>query len=156
LSSDTIARKFAYLLDGEIHVTSTKGEGSIFTLFLPLVAAVEKRAVSVPPPPVLETASKSGRAMPRANIRSFILDDRDAIDANDKVLLIVEDDPTFAATLMKIARKRGYKCLAAGDGKSGLVLAAEQQVTAIILDLRLPDIDGMRVSAHTTCRNRCA
>jgi CheY-like chemotaxis protein/HAMP domain-containing protein len=140
----TIARKFAYLLEGEIHVASTKGEGSIFTLFLPLSEAVEERAVS-PALPVLETTSKTRKAMPRANIRSFILDDRDAIDANDKVLLIIEDDPTFAATLMKIARKRGYKCLAAGDGKSGLVLAAEQQVTAIILDLRLPDIDGMRV-----------
>ncbi len=46
---------------------------------------------------------------------------------------------------MKIARGRGYKCLGAGDGKSGLLLATEQDVTAIILDLGLPDIDGMRV-----------
>ena len=61
------------------------------------------------------------------------------------MLLIIEDDAGFAVTLMKIARKRGYKCLGAGDGKSGLLLAAEQPVTAIILDLGLPDIDGMRV-----------
>jgi len=47
--------------------------------------------------------------------------------------------------LIKIARKRGYRCLAAGDGKSGLILATEQPVTAIILDLRLPDIDGLCV-----------
>ena len=45
---------------------------------------------------------------------------------------------------MKIARKRGYKCLAAGDGKTGLVLAVEEPVTAILLDLKLPDIDGIR------------
>ncbi|MGC4095919.1 MAG: response regulator [Nitrospira sp.] len=63
----------------------------------------------------------------------------------DKVLLIIEDDPNFASTLMKIARKRGYKCLAAGDGTTGLMLAVEPTVTAIILGLKLPDIDGLRV-----------
>ena len=61
------------------------------------------------------------------------------------MLLIIEDDPAFASTLMKIARKRGYKCLAAGDGKTGLVLAVEEPVTAILLDLKLPDIDGIAV-----------
>jgi DNA-binding response OmpR family regulator len=61
------------------------------------------------------------------------------------VLLIIEDDPAFAATLMKIARKRSYECLAAGDGKTGLVLAIEEPVTAILLDLTLPDIDGVYV-----------
>ena len=75
----------------------------------------------------------------------FIPDDRKVIGEKDKVLLIVEDDPAFAATLMKIARRRSFKCLAAGDGKTGLVLAAEQPVTAILLDLKLPDIDGMLV-----------
>ena len=83
--------------------------------------------------------------MPKTGVPEFISDDRKDIGETDKVLLIIEDDPDFATTLMKIARKRGYKCLVAGDGKSGLVLAVEQPVTAIILDLTLPDIDGMRV-----------
>src|SRR6185295_7398396 len=85
------------------------------------------------------------KSMPRTAMKVFIPDDRKSIGIDDKVLLIIEDDSNFAATLVKIARKRGYKCLAAGDGKSGLLLATEQPVTAIILDLRLPDIDGMRV-----------
>ena len=83
--------------------------------------------------------------MPRTSMAEFIADDRKHITDSDNVLLIIEDDRNFAVTLMKIARKRGYKCLAAGDGKTGLLLAMEEPVTAIILDLKLPDIDGMQV-----------
>jgi len=146
----TIARKFAHMLGGEIHVTSTKGKGSTFTLFLPLAIelADNNQPTNLPVsdsqnPVVKKILEKT--SMPKTSVKIFIPDDRKSIVANDKVLLIIEDDPNFASTLMKIARKRGYKCLAAGDGKSGLILAVEQPVTAIILDIRLPDINGMCV-----------
>ncbi len=146
----TIARKFAHILGGEIHVASKKGEGSTFTLFLPLTMEHTGYAeTTTMPPPANQSLQAEGttemKVMPKASVRMFIPDDRKSISASDKILLIVEDDRDFATTLMKIARKRGYKCLAAGDGKSGLLLASEQPVTAIILDLRLPDIDGMCV-----------
>jgi CheY-like chemotaxis protein/signal transduction histidine kinase len=143
----TIARKFAHLLSGEIHVASEKGKGSVFTLVLPVELArqetEETKATSA------DTAPKNARTelkvMPRMSMTEFIADDRKIIGDKDKVLLIIEDDKKFAVTLMKIARKRGYKCLVAGDGKTGLLLAMEESVTAIILDLKLPDIDGMQV-----------
>jgi signal transduction histidine kinase/DNA-binding response OmpR family regulator len=145
----TIARKFAHVLGGEIHVASEKGKGSTFTLFLPLETS-EASTAEVPAAAHFGAARRVEgrteiRAMPRASVRMFIPDDRKSISKGDKVLLIIEDDYDFAMTLMKLARKRGYKCLGAGDGKSGLLLATEQDVTAIILDLRLPDIDGIRV-----------
>jgi CheY-like chemotaxis protein len=77
-----------------------------------------------------------------ASTPAFVADDRDIIGHKDKTVLIVEDDKPFAGTLMKIARAHGYKCLVAGDGKSGILLALEQPVSAVILDLTLPDIDG--------------
>src|SRR5882724_11240958 len=143
----TIARKFAHMLGGEIHIASRKGEGSCFTLVLPVNLA---RAETE------ETSTASGLAgfesprielktMPRTAMPQFIADDRHNLGNKDKVLLIIADDPAFASTLMKIARKRSYKCLAAGDGKTGLVLAVEEPVTAILLDLKLPDLDGITV-----------
>ena len=132
----TIARKFAHMLGGEIHVASRKGVGSRFTLVLPVnLAHAETEDTS--------TASVLGSESTRIELRRrclkpswlrFIPDDRHNLGSKDKVLLIIEDDPAFASTLMKIARKRSYKCLAAGDGKTGLVLAVEEPVTAILLD----------------------
>jgi CheY-like chemotaxis protein/signal transduction histidine kinase len=143
----TIARKFAHTLGGEIHVASQKGQGSCFTLVLPVnLVGVETEEMSTPSG---YAASESPRielkTMPRTVMAEFIADDRHNIGNKEKVLLIIEDDPAFAATLMKIARKRSYKCLAAGDGMTGLVLAVEEPVTAILLDLKLPDIDGIHV-----------
>ncbi len=139
----TIARKFAHMLGGEIHIQSEKGKGSSFTLVLPVrlvPSEVEETSVYEP-----ESTRIEVKVMPKSFVAEFIPDDRKNITEKDKVLLVIEDDANFAATLMKIARKRGYKCLAAGDGKSGLVLAVEQTVHAILLDLTLPDMDGMHV-----------
>jgi CheY-like chemotaxis protein/signal transduction histidine kinase len=143
----TIARKFARLLGGEIHVASQKGKGSRFTLVLPVnLTPGEPEEIAPAAVPVGEERARIElKAMPRTPMAEFVADDRHNIGKRDKVLLIIEDDPAFAATLMKIARKRSYKCLAAGDGKTGLVLAVEEPVTAILLDLTLPDIDGVHV-----------
>lgn len=146
----TIARKFAQVLGGEIHAQSVKGQGSTFTLFLP-VGQVGSSATSAATRPALLARLESAfpaapsLAVERTPMARFIDDDRQAIDPGDRVLLVIEDDPGFAMTLMKTAHKRGYKVLAAGDGKSGLILAADYPVTAILLDLRLPDIDGLNV-----------
>jgi CheY-like chemotaxis protein/signal transduction histidine kinase len=143
----TLARKFAHRLGGEIHVASQKGKGSRFTLVLP--EKLTSGELDEMPAATERAGSKAARTelslIPRSRTAEFLPDDRHALATKDKVLLIIEDDPAFATTLMKIARKRSYKCLAAGDGKTGLLIAMEEAVTAILLDLQLPDIDGMQV-----------
>jgi CheY-like chemotaxis protein len=75
----------------------------------------------------------------------FIDDDRADITSIDKSLLVIDDDKIFAKILRDHARKSGYKCLVAGDGRSGIYLAQLHQPNGIILDLMLPDIDGHQV-----------
>ena len=59
----TIARKFAHVLGGEIHVASGKGEGSTFTLFLPLVTGERSAADASSRRPVqLPCRSRAGSA----------------------------------------------------------------------------------------------
>ena len=77
-----------------------------------------------------------------------VRDDRRNLREGDNTLLIVEDDPRFARVLMDLARERGFKCLVAGDGETGLHFADYYTPGAIILDIGLPGIDGWQVMAR--------
>src|SRR5438045_3184874 len=72
-------------------------------------------------------------------------DDRDLIQAEDSVLLIVEDDPTFAQILMDRAGEGGFKTLVALRGSTAITLARNFKPKAITLDVRLPDMSGWTV-----------
>jgi len=75
-------------------------------------------------------------------------DDRNAIQAGDRVLLIVEDDPVFAKVLLENARQSGLKALVALRGSAALSLARSFKPGAITLDVRLPDMSGWTVLDH--------
>ena len=57
-------------------------------------------------------------------------------------MLIVEDDPTFAAILLDAAHEAGLKGVVSTAGAGTLAMARKLQPTAITLDLGLADIDG--------------
>jgi hypothetical protein len=67
------------------------------------------------------------------------------LSLRQRVLLIVEDDPTFSSVLLAAAREKGFKGIVASRGSEALDLARRHRVDAITLDIRLPDIDGWRV-----------
>jgi CheY-like chemotaxis protein len=76
---------------------------------------------------------------------SEVEDDRESIEPGDRVVLIVEDDADFARTELSIARERGFKGLVALRGDTGLALAREFRPDAIVLDMKLPVLDGWTV-----------
>ena len=57
----------------------------------------------------------------------------------------MEDDRKFAKILADFGINNGYTCVTAGTGKEGLSMAVHSMPKAIILDLGLPDIDGLKV-----------
>ena len=75
-------------------------------------------------------------------------DDRNRIRPGEAVLLIVEDDPTFAQVLIDTAHERGWKAVAALRGASGINLARTLKPNAVTLDVRLPDMSGWTVLDH--------
>ena len=140
-----ISRELAHLLGGEIRLSSVPGSGSTFTLYLPqlymgpaygknsggstqVVAAPTYQPVVIP---VVRTED--------------IADDRDNLQANDPVLLVVEDDPHYGRVLLNLARDRGFKVLVAKTGADALSLAAKYKPTAVSLDVFLPDMLGWTV-----------
>ena len=74
-----------------------------------------------------------------------LIDDRENIQPDDEVLLIVEDDPTFGRILTDLAHERGFKVLVATNGARALHLAKDQKPHAITLDIRLPDMAGWTI-----------
>jgi DNA-binding response OmpR family regulator len=61
-------------------------------------------------------------------------------------ILIVEDEATLRDTLALNLRAEGHQVIAAADGAAGLQLAREQSPDLVILDLMLPELDGLSLT----------
>jgi hypothetical protein len=72
-------------------------------------------------------------------------DDRELIQQGDRVVLIVENDAPFVQLLLETTREAGMKGIATSRGAVALSLAREYPVSAVTLDICLPDISGWRV-----------
>jgi HAMP domain-containing protein/CheY-like chemotaxis protein/signal transduction histidine kinase len=146
-----ISRELASLLGGEIQLRSIPGEGSTFTLYLPQVYSGP--ATLLDPDERGKTSHKAAApALPAAALTedpaSQIPDDRNDLEPEDAVLLIIEDDPHYARILRDLSRDKGFKVLLASRGAEALTLAREHRPTAVSLDLFLPDMMGWTILNH--------
>jgi CheY-like chemotaxis protein/CHASE3 domain sensor protein/putative methionine-R-sulfoxide reductase with GAF domain len=162
----SISREIADLLGGDIQLASKLGNGSTFTLYLPqmfeeyraheagatgqrdgkgreqnqLAEVVSTTSLITPAPLTLDPQPIS-----ELLAKNVLDDDRTLIQPGDRTLLIIEDDPNFARILLDMAREQGFKVLAATQGDVGLAMARTFNPNAIVLDVRLPVIDGWQI-----------
>ncbi len=61
----------------------------------------------------------------------------------DKVILVIDDDPVTRAYLEKLLTKEGYKILLAESGQKGRRLLEEERPQVVLLDWMMPGLDGM-------------
>jgi two-component system, OmpR family, response regulator len=69
-------------------------------------------------------------------------------------VLVVEDDPGMAAVLARGLRESGFAVDLTSNGQDGLWLAADIEYDVVVLDIGLPDVDGLQVLARLRTAKR--
>lgn len=62
-----------------------------------------------------------------------------------KTVMVVDDEPAICANLQALLETRGYRVISASDGREAVDLAREEKPDLMLLDVKLPLLDGLEV-----------
>lgn len=114
---------------GRMWTDTTSQEGAVIYCTFPLTARLAEQAAPPYPAPMAKVAPRpSSRSRP-AYVRA----------------LVVDDDPQTIHFLRTILEEDGYYVIAAENGRQALELASIKKPNIVLLDMKLPDIDGLTV-----------
>jgi signal transduction histidine kinase/ligand-binding sensor domain-containing protein/CheY-like chemotaxis protein len=118
-----LASEFVRLMDGDVRVTSEYGHGSVFTFSIAYTPVDEAGLEKLQAPPPGDITGLEGAAGLR--------------------ILIVEDHPENRALLRKLLTPFGFELAEAENGEIGVRLAAEWKPHLVLMDRRMPVMDGV-------------
>jgi signal transduction histidine kinase/ActR/RegA family two-component response regulator len=126
-----IARTLAERMGGTLRAASQEGQGSIFTLEIPL--PFSQQTVEVDSNSAHLTQSGHGQSV-----------------------LLVEDNPVNQTVIEAMLRSLGYQVSLVGDGAQAVYHAKRHSYAAILMDCRLPVMDGYEATRQIRCLPACA
>ncbi len=124
-----ISQRFCQMMGGGITVQSEPGQGSTFTLQLPVE--------------VEQPQTQSGVSVEETEIS--LPDESPEATNGFNTVLVIDDDPAIQDLVRRHLNKAGFRVATASDGNTGLRLAREIQPVAITLDVMMPGMDGWAV-----------
>ncbi len=138
----SISLEFVQLLGGKISSKDNEGGGICFTLLLPDLSLKNQESLE---PKLNQQVTQVAMDVGPTKIRPEVKDDRTNIQQGDTVILVIEDNLNFASGLKDQINSLDYKALITSKGQEGLALVKQFKPDGILLDLGLPDMDGLKV-----------
>jgi len=140
----SISREIAQALGGEIQVLSSPGEGSTFTLFIPIryesavvVPAAPRVEAEIDSPQVSRTPSSESPRTPASETR------KTDYSLAGKTVLIVDDDSRNIFAITSLLEAEGMRVLMAETGKTGIdMIEQHPEIDIVLMDIMMPDMDG--------------
>ena len=126
-----IARTLAERMGGTLRAVSQEGQGSVFTLEIPLPFSQQAAMAT----PEHLPAAQSGQGQP---------------------VLLVEDNPVNQTVIEAMLRSLGYQVSLVGDGAQAVHQVTQQDYAAILMDCRLPIMDGYEATRQIRRLSDCA
>lgn len=126
-----ITQQFCKLLGGDIQVESKAGQGTTFTMRLP-------EQLQIP-----QSERASSPEFSRTTIQHEINVTAGGIGAN--TILVIDDDPAVHDLMQRFLSREGYRVIAAMGGQEGVQLAKQRTPDVILLDIRMPHMNGWEV-----------
>ena len=119
----SIAKRLIDCMKGSLTVESTLGKGSVFSILLPEIEICEKAGIT-----------QTGQA------------GEGKLDVSKKIL-VVDDVPLNVKVLCAMLRKMGFAPLSASSGAKALDLMKTTKPDVALLDLWMPEMNGMELAA---------
>lgn len=130
----TLVRSIVELHGGDVRAESAGiGQGSTFTVRLPLIAAVSRSAPAASAPATRGTGRTAG-AEEEAEVEHVLR------------VLVVDDNEDAADSLAEVLRMLGHDAEVSYSGMSALQMAGDLEADLVLLDIGLPDLEGYEVA----------
>ncbi len=133
-----ISRRSCEMLGGAMAVESELGQGSVFTVRLPI--RVTERVVPSVMPTLVEPQAADAPATEGGVAKSAVIS-----EAAATVVLVIDDDPGARELITHFLNKEGFHTVTASSGAKGLRMARDLHPDVITLDVMMPEMDGWTV-----------